>query len=130
MRIKDRKEGIGPPSKAGDELTTEYHAIDETGKVLYTSWDKTPPSEFSFELGADRYPPGLERGLRGMKVGGRRELSIPANLTDGLGPLFYVIDLLEINRDGHCWAAQSLRRAGPTRRAEIRNACQSRVRIL
>lgn len=126
---KDLGEGVGSPSREGDELTTEYYAEDVTGKVRYSSWDKIPPFHFSFDLGAGGYMRGLEEGLEGMKVGVRRELRIPPELTDTLEPLFYVIDLLEINRGGRCWSAQPLRQAPPQRQDEIREVCISRARI-
>jgi FKBP-type peptidyl-prolyl cis-trans isomerase len=129
MVVKDHSLGIGPRAQLRDELVVEYHSVDENGKVLYSSWDNVPPPLLYVTLGSDEYFPGFEKGMEGMKLGGRREMLFPAKLTEGQGPLIYVIDLLEINRDGRCWTVQSLRRAGPRRRAEIRKLCDSRVRL-
>ena len=71
-----------------------------------TSWDGGTP--FSFQLGGGRVIPGFEQGVTGMKVGGRRVITIPAALgygpsgtTDGTIPpdatLVYVIDLLSVS---------------------------------
>lgn len=95
--VRDLKEGSGPPTKAGDEMTVEYLAVDKTGKKVFSSWDKSTPLRLTFQLGAGDYFPGWDKGLTGMKVGGRRELIFPSKLTRGFGALFYVIDLLEIN---------------------------------
>lgn len=128
--IRDRIEGIGPSSKAEDELTAEYFGVHEDGKASYSSWDGTPPLEFSFELGAGGYPQGLEEGLEGMKVGGRRELLIPSDLMGGLESTFYVIDLIEINRGDQCWRAQVISQADYTnQRRERRPPCPNRVRV-
>lgn len=94
---RDLREGVGSPSREGDVLKIEYYAEDIDGKVRYSSWDRTPPPYSRFEIGAGDYLLGLEEGLKGMKVGGRRELLLPPTLTEG-SELFYVVDLLEINR--------------------------------
>jgi peptidylprolyl isomerase len=96
--IRDITEGEGPLAKAGDKVVVEYHAVDETGRVLYTSWDKQPPFGLRFRLRSGDYFDAFEEGIEGMKVGGRRELLIPGKLTEILGPLFYVVDMLEIDR--------------------------------
>lgn len=95
--IKDIKEGSGPATKPGDELSVHYEAVDMTGKEVYSSWTFRDGEALDFELGAGDYFRGWEEGLEGMKAGGRRELQIPKRLSqDELKPLFYVVDLLEI----------------------------------
>lgn len=106
--VKDLREGDGEEAKNGDELTTQFVAAYVTGERFESSWE--PGNRpFTFRLGADESSPGWERGLPGMRVGGRRELIIPPKLTSrfgvppGTGPeqtLVYVIDLLEINGAG------------------------------
>jgi peptidylprolyl isomerase len=95
--IRDITEGTGPAAKAGDEVVVEYLAVDEDGRTAYSSWDKVPPFELRFKLRGGRYFDAFEEGIEGMRVGGRRELLIPGILTEVLGPLFYVVDLLEVN---------------------------------
>jgi len=91
--INDLKEGSGPPAEPGDELKVEYIAINEKGEKEFYS---IPGSGFEFELGTGNYWPGWEKGVEGMKVGGRREILMPATMTKNQGYLFYIVDLLEI----------------------------------
>ena len=103
--VKDLKIGRGREAKAGDELTTQFVADFITGKQLESSWEEGN-RPFSFHLGANESSPGWERGLRGMRVGGRRELIIPPLLTSRFGvppssrgpehTLVYVVDLLAV----------------------------------
>ena len=97
--------GDGPVAEAGDQLTVEYVGVDyETGKQFDASWDTGQP--FEFQLGAGNVIPGWDQGIEGMKVGGRRQLTIPPDLAYGpngsppdIGPnatLVFVIDLLDV----------------------------------
>ena len=73
-----------------------------TGKEFDSSFDSGQP--FPFTLGAGEVIPGWDEGLEGMKVGGRRQLTIPPDLAYGaqgsppvIKPnetLIFVIDLL------------------------------------
>lgn len=128
--IRDISKGVDPAARSGDELAIEYHAVDEAGKTLYSSWDNTEPSQLRMAFGSGKYFNAFEESIEGMKVGARREFFIPATLTEELGPLFYVVDLLEINRKGKCWSAQSLDQAPPSRKAKIHERCKTRVRVL
>lgn len=102
--VKDLIEGKGPPAKEGDELIVEYHGIFYTsGKLWSSTWENTP-FPLTFELGSGDQMEGWEKGLRGMRLGGRRRLVIPPDLVYGnplgTGPedtLLYVIDLLALN---------------------------------
>lgn len=102
---EDLKEGHGARARAGDLLTTQFVAVYITGKPFESTWERGR-KPFSFHLGANESSPGWERGLRGMRVGERRELIVPPDLFSrfgtppGSGPedtLVYVVDLVAIN---------------------------------
>lgn len=97
--------GTGPAAKDGDHLTVEYVlATYSSGKVVQSSWTSQP---FTFTVGQGQVIPGWDKGVVGMKVGGRRELIIPPSLGYGAespGPgisandtLVFVVDLQKIN---------------------------------
>ena len=103
--VKEIEKGSGEEAKSGDEVTVQYVGVDyKNGKEFDSSWSRSEP--FTFTLGAGQVIPGWEKGVEGMKVGGRRELIIPPELAYGkagsppaIGPnetLVFVIDLLEI----------------------------------
>ena len=104
LETEDLVEGDGEPVKPGDELEVQYVGVSyATGEEFDASWDRGEP--FVFELGAGMVIPGWDEGLDGMKVGGRRKLTIPPELAYGsegsppdIGPdetLVFVIDLLD-----------------------------------
>jgi peptidylprolyl isomerase len=101
--INDIEVGSGPAAKPGDEMAVHYVAVDEAGKEAYTSWTGFGP--LTFKLGAGQFFPAWEEGLEGMKVGGRRELQVPADMAFGSGALFYVVDFIRYLGE----AAQRLR---------------------
>ncbi len=97
--------GDGATAKAGDEVEVQYVGVDYvTGEQFDASWDSGQP--FTFQLGAGGVIPGWDQGVEGMKVGGRRMLTIPPDLAYGpagsppaIGPdatLVFVIDLLDV----------------------------------
>ncbi|HWO46888.1 MAG TPA: FKBP-type peptidyl-prolyl cis-trans isomerase [Solirubrobacterales bacterium] len=99
---KDLEEGTGAPAKAGDAVTVQYVGVNyKTGKEFDSSWSRSEP--FTYNLGSGEVIPGWEKGIEGMKVGGRRELIIPPELgygTAGAPPaippnetLVFVVDL-------------------------------------
>jgi peptidylprolyl isomerase len=103
--VKDIEMGSGEEAKSGDEVTVQYVGVNyKDGKEFDSSWSRNEP--FSFTLGAGEVIPGWDQGVKGMKVGGRRELIIPPELAYGktgsppaIGPsetLIFVIDLLEV----------------------------------
>jgi peptidylprolyl isomerase len=103
--IKDLIPGTGQAAKAGDPITVNYIGVNYAdGKPFDNSYDRGQP--FPFQLGGGQVIPGWDKGLAGMKVGGRRELVIPPSLAYGpqgqppvIKPnetLVFVVDLLSI----------------------------------
>jgi peptidylprolyl isomerase len=91
--IKDLKKGWGPAAKVTDELVVDFvGAPYRTGQVRWQSHNRLEP--FVFHLGAYDVVPGWEQGLKGVRVGGRRELIVPARLTGTGSARVYVVDLL------------------------------------
>jgi len=102
---QDIVKGKGPAAKPGDTLTVNYVGVAfSTGDEFDASWDRGQP--FEVPLGAGRVIPGWDKGLVGMRKGGRRMLTIPPELaygSDGYPPtiapnetLVFVIDVLDI----------------------------------
>ena len=102
---KDIVEGTGPVAKSGDKVTVQYEGIGfDSKKEFDSSWSRNEP--FSFTLGGGEVIKGWDQGVEGMKVGGRRELVLPASLAYGaagsppsIGPnetLIFIIDLLKV----------------------------------
>jgi len=84
----DVKLGTGDLATAGKNVSVHYTgwlydaaAPDHHGKKFDSSRDRNEP--FEFPLGAGRVIAGWDQGVAGMKVGGRRTLTIPANLGYG-----------------------------------------------
>jgi peptidylprolyl isomerase len=103
---KDIAKGHGKAAKAGDTVTVQYlGALFQNGTEFDASWNRNQP--FSFPLGAGQVIPGWDKGVAGMKVGGRRVLTIPPDLgygPQGSGPippnstLVFVVDMLKIKK--------------------------------
>jgi peptidylprolyl isomerase len=100
---KDRIKGTGAEASTNSSVTVNYvGALYHGGKVFDSSWKRNEP--FTFTLGKGQVIPGWEQGVTGMRVGGRRELIIPAELAYGAKgspptippnePLVFVVDLL------------------------------------
>jgi len=103
LKVHDIVKGKGPAARAGDELTVQYVGVTfSTGDQFDASWDNGQP--FSFQLGNGDVIPGWDKGMKGMRKGGRRELTIPPRLAYGaqgsppaIGPnetLVFVVDLV------------------------------------
>jgi peptidylprolyl isomerase len=100
---KDLIKGTGATAENGQTVTVNYVGVlYKGGKKFDASWKRKEP--FSFQLGKGAVIPGWDQGIPGMKVGGRRELIIPAELAYGSrgsgssippnAPLVFVVDLL------------------------------------
>jgi peptidylprolyl isomerase len=82
LQIKDLEKGTGVVAKEGDLLRLNYVGVNyKTGKEFDASWGRG--ETLPITLGAGTVIPGWEKGLKGMRVGGRRELIIPPNLGYG-----------------------------------------------
>lgn len=75
------KEGKGPAAKAGQMVSVHYTGRLTDGKKFDSSVDRGEP--FEFGLGQGQVIAGWDEGVAGMKVGERRQLTIPANLGYG-----------------------------------------------
>ena len=102
---EDLVKGKGAPAKPGDKLTVQYVGVTfSNGEEFDASWDRGQP--FQFQVGTGQVIQGWDRGLIGMRKGGRRELTIPPELAYGttgsppaIGPnetLVFVVDLIGI----------------------------------
>ncbi|MFI1258438.1 FKBP-type peptidyl-prolyl cis-trans isomerase [Streptomyces netropsis] len=80
--IKDIWEGDGAVAKEGDFVKVHYVGVAfSSGEEFDASWNRGNPLEF--KLGAGQVIAGWDQGVQGMKVGGRRRLTIPAHLAYG-----------------------------------------------
>jgi peptidylprolyl isomerase len=105
LEEKEIVDGSGAEAKAGDKVTVQYVGVGYDSKEEFdSSWSRNEP--FPFTLGAGEVITGWDKGVAGMKVGGRRELIIPPGMAYGpagsphvIGPnetLIFVIDLLAV----------------------------------
>ncbi|GAA3482292.1 FKBP-type peptidyl-prolyl cis-trans isomerase [Streptomyces yanii] len=105
LTIRDLIVGDGLEAKPGRVVQVHYvGVIFESGKEFDTSWDRG--QTFKFAVGGGKVIKGWDRGVRGMKVGGRREIIVPPRLGYGnqspspLIPagstLVFVVDLLSV----------------------------------
>ena len=83
LKVEDLIEGKGPAAKNGDTLSVRYVGVlYENNKQFDASWDRGK-APFQLTLGQGQVIQGWDRGLIGMKVGGRRRLTIPPDLAYG-----------------------------------------------
>jgi FKBP-type peptidyl-prolyl cis-trans isomerase len=81
LKYIDREVGTGDVAVAGKTASVHYTGWLENGKKFDSSVDRGQP--FSFPLGAGRVIKGWDEGVQGMKVGGKRKLTIPSDLGYG-----------------------------------------------
>ncbi|GGS05438.1 peptidyl-prolyl cis-trans isomerase [Streptomyces nojiriensis] len=103
--IKDEWVGDGAEAKKGDLVSVHYVGVAfSTGEEFDASWNRG--SALQFQLGVGQVIAGWDQGVQGMKVGGRRKLTIPAHLAYGdrgaggaIAPgetLIFVCDLVKV----------------------------------
>jgi peptidylprolyl isomerase len=104
--IQDVVEGAGPQAAAGSTVLAHYVGVAfSTGEEFDASWNRGEP--LRFRLGVGQVIAGWDQGIAGMKVGGRRRLTIPPQLAYGergagrdIGPgetLIFVVDLVDVS---------------------------------
>ena len=79
--IEDLTIGNGAEAGAGQEVTVHYTGRLTSGEKFDSSKDRDDP--FVFPLGGGRVIKGWDEGVQGMKVGGKRKLTIPPALGYG-----------------------------------------------
>ena len=103
--IEDQIVGDGPEAAAGHTVKAHYVGVAfSSGEEFDASWSRGAPLEFG--LGAGQVIAGWDRGIQGMRVGGRRKLGIPPHLgygSRGAGgairpneTLIFVVDLVGV----------------------------------
>lgn len=106
MQFKILQQGTGEPAKSGDSITVNYVGTLQDGTKFDSSVDREQP--FTFTLGQNSVIQGWELGVLGMKVGEKRQLTIPPELAygeNGAGgvippnaTLIFEVDMLGINQ--------------------------------
>ena len=111
LEFTDTTVGTGEAAVSGKEVTVHYTGWlydegrpDHKGTKFDSSRDRNDP--FSFRLGAGQVIQGWDQGVAGMKVGGRRRITIPPHLgygdagargaIKGGETLIFVVDLLNV----------------------------------
>jgi peptidylprolyl isomerase len=103
--VEDIVKGKGPAAKTGDTVVVHYVGMNfSNGQEFDASWDTGSP--FPVQLGAGMVIAGWDKGLVGIKKGGRRKLTIPPELgygAEGYPPdippnetLVFVVDAVDI----------------------------------
>jgi peptidylprolyl isomerase len=106
LGIDDLTVGDGDEATAGTKVTVHYVGVSFlTGEEFDASWNRGQP--FEFRLGRGQVIPGWDQGVAGMRVGGRRRLTIPSAMAYGARgaggvikphePLVFVVDLLAVD---------------------------------
>ncbi|MFD8260567.1 FKBP-type peptidyl-prolyl cis-trans isomerase [Streptomyces griseoluteus] len=113
LTIRDLVVGDGAEVKSGMVVRVHYVGVTfASGKEFDASWDRGEP--FKFALGGGKVIKGWDRGVKGMRVGGRREIIVPPRLGYGnrsptpLIPagstLVFVVDLLDVYSPATGWS--------------------------
>jgi len=105
LELDDLVVGEGDEATAGQVVEVHYVGVAwSTRRQFDASWDRG--DTFKFALGKGQVIAGWDQGVAGMKVGGRRRITIPPDLADGqrgaggvIGPgetLVFVVDLVGV----------------------------------
>ena len=104
VKIEDVVEGSGQAVEPGDTIVVHYTGTLEDGTKFDSSLDRNEP--FAVQIGVGQVIPGWDQGIVGMKVGGKRLLTIPPDLAYGSrgaggvippnATLIFEVELLEI----------------------------------
>jgi peptidylprolyl isomerase len=103
--VEDIEEGDGAEAQSGNDVEVHYVGVAwSTRKQFDASWDRG--ETFTFGLGRGQVIKGWDEGVVGMKVGGRRKITIPPNkgygaagaggVIKGGETLVFVVDLLGV----------------------------------
>ena len=106
LLVEDLVAGDGDEAASGTKVSVHYVGVAfSTGEEFDASWNRSQP--FEFKLGKGQVIPGWDAGVQGMKVGGRRMLTIPSAMAYGARgagaaikphePLVFVVDLLSVD---------------------------------
>ena len=79
--VEDLVVGTGATAAVGDTVTVNYVGTLTNGTKFDSSYDRGTP--YVFQVGAGRVIAGWDQGVPGMKVGGKRRLTIPPSLGYG-----------------------------------------------
>lgn len=104
--VDDLVVGDGAEATRGSKVSVHYVGVSfSTGEEFDASWNRSQP--FAFRLGKGQVIPGWDAGVQGMRVGGRRRLTIPSAMAYGARgagsaikphePLVFVVDLLQVD---------------------------------
>lgn len=104
--VEDLVVGEGDEATKGSKVAVHYVGVSfSTGEEFDASWNRGQP--FKFQLGRGNVIPGWDAGVVGMRVGGRRQLTIPSAMAYGARgaggvikphePLVFVVDLLSVD---------------------------------
>jgi FKBP-type peptidyl-prolyl cis-trans isomerase len=81
LLIEDLVVGTGATAATGDTVTVNYIGTFTNGTKFDSSYDRNQP--FPFRVGAGQVIAGWDQGVPGMRVGGKRRLTIPPSLAYG-----------------------------------------------
>ena len=81
LKYEDVEAGTGPVAQSGQKAKVHYTGWLKSGQKFDSSKDRNDP--FEFTLGAGQVIKGWDEGVAGMKVGGKRRLTIPPDLGYG-----------------------------------------------
>jgi FKBP-type peptidyl-prolyl cis-trans isomerase len=81
LQVRDDKVGTGAEASPGRTVSVHYTGTLMDGTKFDSSRDRNEP--FEFRLGAREVIPGWDEGVKGMRVGGVRHLTIPSNMAYG-----------------------------------------------